>query len=217
MKVSKTAHIILGAPDENASFPDPLRGDIVIGVDGGAIKCLEKNIGLTMAVGDFDSISMEEKEKLEATGALLHEYEADKDDTDAEIALALAMEDETVHNIRIYNWTGGRLDHLMSILFMVYQPRFQEKMEHVTLVNQINTISFYSPGKYTLEKEEAKKYLSFIGLTPIDQLTLKQVKYPLNRKSYSYPVALISNEFLEQECYFSFEKGVVAVIQSTDK
>lgn len=215
--MSKTAHIVLGAPDENASFPDPSIGDIVIGVDRGAVKCVEKNIGLTMAIGDFDSITIKEKDKLKATGVLLHEYEADKDDTDAELALAWAMKDDTVSHIRIYNWAGGRLDHLLSILYMVYQPRFLKKIELITFINRFNTIRFYNPGEYTLEKDESKKYLSFIGMTPLDQLTLKNVKYTLERKTYTYPVALVSNEFLEQDCHFSFKKGVIAVIQSTDK
>lgn len=215
--MSKTAHIVLGAPDEHAVYPSPLSDDIVIGVDRGAFLCLERNINLDIAVGDFDSISLEEKEALQATVALFQEHESDKDDTDAEIALSLAMKDDTIHHIRLYNWAGGRLDHLMSIVYMVHQPRFLKKITAVTLVNQLNTIRFFDPGTFTLKKEPSKKYLSFICMTPVEKLTLKNVKYTLDRKTYTHPAALVSNEFLAPHCEFSFEKGIMAVIQSSDK
>lgn len=214
--MSKTAHIVLGAPTDGAQFPEPLSSDIVIGVDRGALECLSRNIAVTVAVGDFDSISSQEKAELKEYADSYIAHEADKDDTDAEIALCLAMEDETVNRISVYNWTGGRLDHLLSILYTVYQPRFRKKISQVTLHNQTNTIKFFTPGNYTLTKEKSKRYLSFIGMTPIEELSLEKVKYPLDRRSYSIPRALISNEFLKEECHFSFKKGILAVIQSAD-
>ncbi|MFO8069770.1 MAG: thiamine diphosphokinase [Alkalibacterium sp.] len=213
----KTAHIVLGAPTDNAVFPTPRTEDIVIGVDRGAVECLSRGITVTTAVGDFDSISAEEKADLKATADFYIEHAADKDDTDAEIALSLAVKDETVSQISVYNWSGGRLDHLLSILYMVYQPRFIDKIGSITLINKANTINFYHPGGYTIVKEDSKTYLSFIGMTALEKLTLKSVKYPLNNKSYDYPVALVSNEFSEEECRFTFEKGILAVIQSGDK
>ncbi|WP_423189557.1 thiamine diphosphokinase [Alkalibacterium sp. f15] len=215
--MTKTAHIVLGAPTDNAVFPSPRTEDIVIGVDRGAIECLSRGITVTTAVGDFDSISTEEKANLKASADSYIEHDADKDDTDAEIALSLAVKDETVSQISVYNWSGGRLDHLLSILYMVYQPRFIDRIGSIKLINETNTINFYHPGDYTIVKEESKTYLSFVGMTAIEKLTLKKVKYPLDNKSYHYPVALVSNEFLKEECRFSFEKGILAVIQSGDK
>lgn len=215
--MSKTAHIVLGAPSEEAVFPDPLADDMVIGVDRGAQLCVSKGIALTMAVGDFDSISATDKAEIQAMSDSFYEFDADKDDTDAEIALTLAMKDKTVTQIAVYNWAGGRQDHLLSVIFMIYQPRFQPILSSITLINAINTITFYEPGEYTLLKEESKTYLSFIGMTPIKKLSLKRVKYALDQKDYAYPIALISNEFLGQDCEFSFEEGILAVIQSTDK
>ncbi|GEK88055.1 thiamine diphosphokinase [Alkalibacterium putridalgicola] len=213
----KTAHIVLGAPAEQAVFPEPRQGDSVIGVDRGAFECLSRDIGVTIAVGDFDSVTPEEKAALRSSAESFHEFDSDKDDTDAEIALKIAVNDETVSDIRIYNWSGGRLDHLLSIFYMVYQPRFKKAIGRMTLYNKTNTITFYPPGSHTLVKDTARQYLSFIGMTPIEELTLRGVKYPLDKESYSYPRALVSNEFLEKECRFSFSTGLLAVIQSGDK
>ena len=59
-------------------------------------------------------------------------------------------------------------------------------------------------------------YLSYVLLTEVKALTLKDVKYELNEESFNRPVALISNEFIGEEASFSFEEGIVAVIQSND-
>lgn len=213
----KTAHIVLGAPTDHSVFPEPLEGDSVIGVDRGALECLSRNIPVTVAVGDFDSVSAEEKTRLKSAAAAFQEFDAEKEDTDAEIALELAVNDESVTDIAVYNWSGGRLDHLLSIFYMAYQPRFKEAIDRVTLYNAMNTISFYKPGNYRVKREPNKHYLSFIGMTPIEELTLEGVKYPLDQASYSYPRALVSNEFLEEECRFSFKEGLLAVVWSGDR
>ncbi|SFB87545.1 thiamine pyrophosphokinase [Alkalibacterium subtropicum] len=215
--MTKTAHIVLGAPAEYAVFPEPRQEDSVIGVDRGAFECLSRNISVNVAVGDFDSVTPEEKAYLRTSVESFREFDAEKDDTDAEIALAMAVDDESVNEIIIYNWSGGRLDHLLSVLYMVYQPRFNKGIDRITLLNKMNTIRFYRPGNYEIKKEAARYYLSFIGMTPIDELTLRGVKYPLDKMSYSYPRALVSNEFLAEDCRFSFSDGLLAVIQSNDK
>lgn len=213
----KTAHIVLGAPSSDAVFPEPGAEDSVIGVDRGAIECLSRDIPVTVAVGDFDSVSAKEKARLKSSAAAFHAFDSEKDDTDAEIALTLAVNDGSVSDIAIYNWAGGRLDHLLSILYMVYQPRFQEAIGRVTFYNKLNTIRFYKPGDHRLTKEKGRPYLSFIGMTPIEELTLADVKYPLDKASFSYPRALVSNEFIADECRFSFSEGLLAVVQSGDK
>jgi len=215
--VTKTAHIVLGAPSDGAVFPVPEPDDVVIGVDRGAVECLSRGIRLTMAVGDFDSISATEKNKLQSTVDSLLDYDSDKDETDAEIALTLALKDETVSAVSIYNWSGGRFDHLLSILYLIYQPRFKSLFGRLTFYDAANTVAFYEPGEYSIQKEASKKYLSFIGMTPLKGLTLKEVKYPLSNQSYAYPRALISNEFLNDTCHFSFNEGILAVVQSADK
>ncbi|MER2063925.1 MAG: hypothetical protein ABS873_04690, partial [Alkalibacterium sp.] len=63
----KTAHIVLGAPTDHSVFPEPLEGDSVIGVDRGALECLSRNIPVTLAIGDFDSVTKTEKNQLQSS------------------------------------------------------------------------------------------------------------------------------------------------------
>lgn len=214
--MTKTAHIVLGAPDPDALFPDPKETDVVIGVDGGAIACLKRGIPIDLALGDFDSITHEEKNELARLAKRLEEFNADKDDTDAELAISRAWETFHPEQIILYNWMGGRLDHLLSLLFFVYQPRFEPILEKLTFQNKKNTLVFLKPGEHTIQKEEDKTYVSIIGMTPVTNLTLSGLKYPLSEATYDYPVALVSNEMLNGDAQLSFKKGILAVIQSGD-
>ena len=59
-------------------------------------------------------------------------------------------------------------------------------------------------------------YLSYILLTPVENLTLNGMKYELSEETYNRPIALISNEFISNEANFSFDTGIIAAIQSKD-
>lgn len=209
-------HIILGAPKTEKIKPFIKDHGIVIGVDRGAVLALEEGIQVDVALGDFDSISEEEMTTIKNRVQKVIDHPSDKDDTDTELALLYALEHTEEESINIYNWYGGRIDHLYSILLLSLQDRFQSLIERLYLVSAKNNISYYLPGEHIVQKIENMDYLSYVLLTEVKALTLKDVKYELNEESFNRPVALISNEFIGEEASFSFEEGIVAVIQSND-
>jgi len=48
------------------------------------------------------------------------------------------------------------------------------------------------------------------------KLTLADEKYPLTAAQNDYPISWASNEFVGEQGHFSFDTGVLAVIQSCD-
>lgn len=212
----KDIHIILGAPKAELLAPLLKSDGIVIGVDRGGLLALEEGIEIEVALGDFDSISAHEKNRIAQETSELIEYPSEKDDTDTEIALLYVLKHYTNSKVYIYNWYGGRIDHLYSILLLMHQERFKKILPNLRLVSKNNDISYYLPGKHRVDKIEEMDYLSYILLTEVKDLTLEDVKYPLSKKSFKRPLALISNEFLEEQAKFSFSEGLVAVIQSKD-
>lgn len=188
----------------------------IIGVDGGALALLEAGIIPQLAIGDFDSVSERSLEKLEEVIPQVIKLPTDKDLTDTEAALLYISENLTVNTIEMYGLFGGRVDHLISNLWLVFQPRYQALIDKIVMRAEKNSISFYKPGTYTVKKEKDKKYLSFIGMTPLTEVTLKNTKYPLDKVDYQMPIALVSNEFIADDMQFSFSSGLVAVIQSRD-
>lgn len=211
-------HIILGAPQMEVLKPliqSPGPG-LVIGVDRGAFIAIEEGIGLDVALGDFDSVSSMEKSKVKQSAEEIFSFPADKDDTDAELALMYILENLDAANIYIYNWSGGRIDHLYSLLMIVLQERFLPIVSKINFVSSHNYISYYLAGEYNLNKIKRMEYLSLILLTEVKKLTVTDVSYPLKDEDYILPRALISNKFLNEEATLSFSEGIIAVIQSRD-
>lgn len=212
----KTVHIVLGAPKREEIKPLISEKGLVIGVDRGALLAVEEEIKVDIALGDFDSIATEEKEILSNQVSEIKNYPADKDDTDTEIALLYVLEHYPDAKVLIYNWYGGRIDHLYSILMLVLQKRFQLLVSNVQFISKKNHISFYLPGEHRINKIEMMDYLSYILLTKVKDLTLEEVKYPLEKENFEQPQALISNEFLSEQATFSFTEGIIGVVQSLD-
>ena len=209
-------HIILAAPKQTAIKPLIQSEGFVIGVDGGASVAWEEDITLDLALGDFDSIEQSKDGVIKKQVREVLTFPSEKDDTDAELALLYVMENLEAENIYLYNWSGGRQDHLYSLFMLVLQKRFESLIPKLQFISENNRIAYYLPGEYQLNKEESMDYLSFILLTQVSQLTIEEVKYSIEKKSYQEPRALISNQFLTDIAYFSFEHGIIAVIQSRD-
>ena len=113
--------------------------------------------------------------------------------------------------------TGGRIDHLLANLWLPFEPRFQGVLRQIRLCDRQNSIQYYAPGSYIVPKEPDKEYLAYCCLTPVENLTLRRSKYLLTNQDVPYPTSYASNEFIEEAAAFSFDAGMIAVIQSKDK
>lgn len=216
--MTETISIMLGGPASSTpSIPTQENDDKWIGVDHGAIHLIESGIIPTIAIGDFDSVTKKEKAQIDRKIKDVRLFPSEKDNTDAELAVQLAFNELNAEQVFLYGATGGRLDHLLSNLFMILQPQFIKYASKIKIIDVQNTLSFYLPGKHKLKKETDKAYIAFICLTPVKKLTLKKMKYSLEKESFASPISLASNEFLDETAYFSFEKGIIAVVQSKDK
>ena len=187
-----------------------------IGVDGGCLKLMAEELPIDLAIGDFDSISVEDKETLKDYASNMIEFPSEKDFTDFEEALMWVAKEYPQQNIHVLGAFGGRVDHAISCLWAMFRPELQALIPYLSLEDEWNHISFLIPGDYVIEKLDYTKYLSFITTGPIEQLTLKNVKYTLNNQNYDFPIALISNEFIEDKMEISFKSGGIIVGQTRD-
>lgn len=209
-------HIVLGAPKVEEIKPLIQTEGIIIGVDRGALHALEEGIEVDVALGDFDSITDEEKTRLNRVVKETISHPSVKDDTDTEIAFDYALNNYDAENIYVYNWYGGRVDHLYSLLMVVLQKRFETLVPKLKFVSADNHIEYFLPGEHTLRKMTEMDYLSYILLTEVKGLTLKEVKYEIEDTDFERPLALISNEFIKDQALLKFEEGIIAAIQSRD-
>ena len=140
-----------------------------IGVDGGCLKLMEEELPIDLAIGDFDSISLEDKEALKNYASNMIEFPSEKDFTDFEEALMWVAKSYPQQKVHVLGAFGGRVDHAISCLWAMFRPELQALIPYLSLEDEWNHISFLIPGDYVIEKLDYTKYLSFITTGPIEQ------------------------------------------------
>jgi thiamine pyrophosphokinase len=111
-----------GVPAPRAVLAVPLDAP-VIAADDGLEHAQTIGLDVTVAVGDFDSVSPEAVAAAEAAGVRIERHPEEKDATDLELALdvAIAMEPERV---LVLAPGGGRLDHALANVLLLASPRY---------------------------------------------------------------------------------------------
>jgi len=208
-------NLMVGGP--TANYPTDVSTIVGpwVGADRGALRLVQRGIKPVMVVGDFDSIDHAERQAVEAalTGAVI--VKPDQDHTDTQLAVKSIFDQLAPSELHIYGATGGRLDHLLANLWLVLDPVFRQWAPRIKIIDRQNTVQFFLPGSHTVSKEADKRYLAFVPLMPM-HLTLSDEKYRLDMAKNEYPISWASNEFVGNEGHFSFDTGVLAVIQSRD-
>ncbi len=104
----------------NGLVPDPDRvrallrsDDHVICADGGTRLALGLGLVPDLIIGDLDSIAMADRSRIEGAGVPIRQYPTDKDQTDLELALNYAVQQEP-SAILVIGALGGRLDHTLG-------------------------------------------------------------------------------------------------------
>lgn len=211
-------HILAGGPENK--LPDlSLYNEQCkwIGVDRGVYTLLSHGIIPEAAFGDFDSVSDEQFSLIKEQVKYIYTYPKEKDETDTEIALCWAVKQKP-EKIRLFGATGGRLDHFLANMHLVFRFEKNEKCCPIEMIDQKNILLITRPGTYQLESLPDKKYVSFLPITKeVKDLTLKGFKYPLTNKNIPLGSTLcISNELIHNCGTFSYSDGILMVIRSSD-
>ncbi|AXH04224.1 thiamine diphosphokinase [Lactiplantibacillus plantarum] len=208
-------NLLVGGPTANypadlTTIPGPW-----VGADRGALRLVKRGIQPVMVVGDFDSIDATELQTVKdaLVGAVV--VKPDQDHTDTQLAIKSIFEQLQPDEVHLYGATGGRLDHLLANMWLVLDPVFRQWAPQIKLIDKQNSVRFFLPGDYQITKEADKRYLAFVPLMPM-HLTLPDEKYQLDAAYNAYPISWASNEFSGNTGHFSFDAGVLAVIQSRD-
>lgn len=190
--------------------------DCLIAVDKGLEVLYSLGIIPNHIVGDFDSVSANVLNYYQLKPDIcIHSYCPEKDATDTEIAITLAIHLKSSH-ISILGAIGTRMDHTLANLHLLTLPL--KSNIPCQLLNETNKIQLLN-SSITLTKENAfGKYVSIIPLTTwVKGLTLSGFKYPLSNYSLSIGNSLgISNEIVEPIATISLQEGLLLLIQSKD-
>lgn len=92
--------------------------DMIVAADGGAAALLALGMVPQAAVGDFDSLAQEARERLISLGCPLVRVRPEKDETDTELAVRYALE-QGASSITLLGGIGSRLDHTWANLVLL--------------------------------------------------------------------------------------------------
>lgn len=208
--------IVIGAGDLTVGELQVSEEDLVIAADGGLSYCGILGVEPDLIVGDFDSVSEQEKEAIKDLEIRIPEriirYPREKDDTDMLAALKEGIS-RGYRDFRIYAATGGRLEHtLANIQCLIYLKNHDAVgylMDGAGMVLVIvnETVRF---------QKGLEGYLSLFSLEKETRgVTIRNMKYTLENAviTNDFPVG-ISNEFIGEEAEIIVENGALACIIS---
>lgn len=186
---------------------------MVICADGGLRHTAPLGVKPDAVVGDLDSAPADLIQTAIRQGAEVHRYPPEKDQTDTELALDLAVKSGAAEVIML-GCLGERLDHSLGNLFLL--PRLVNLGLRAFLVNENNQV--------VITKDRVAvsgcpgHYLSLIPLTPeVSGIKTTGLKYPLNGETLKWGEARgISNQFLFGAAEISVGEGWLMVIVARD-
>ena len=193
-----------------------IHGQNIIAGDRGLEALYQLKIVPNHIVGDFDSVSPEILEFYKNQSQIIfHTYHPEKDNTDTDIALKLAISLKS-SEITIMGALGRRMDHAIANIHILKDAL--ETNIPCQILDEHNRIYLINK-EITLEKNRVYgKYISLIPLTSeVKDLTLTGFKYPLN--NYDLPIGTslgVSNEIVENIAQIKMKKGILIVIESKD-
>ena len=207
-------YIIVAAGDLTVGSVKVNDDDLVIAVDGGLGYCSVLELEPDLILGDFDSVSEQEREAIELLKAQIPERIIQlpdvKDDTDTLAAIRIGLENG-YDRFLIYGGTGGRLEHTFA------------NIQCLLYLKNHNAVGYLMDGSgmiCVLQNEEVKLkdnlegYLSLFSLgKEAKGVTIRGMKYELDNATITndFPVG-ISNEFIGQEALVKVEDGELLMI-----
>lgn len=202
----------LRSPKRLAALLQP--EDYLIAADGGLrhLHRLERTPHLL--IGDLDSVTEEEVRRAAENGAEVRRYPREKDETDLELALKVAVEGGS-RFIVIAAALGGRLDHTLGNLALLLRPelagldvRLEDGREEVFLIRDRAEIQGRAGDIVSL--------LPWNG--PAEGVTTQSLRYPLCGETlFPDRTRGISNEMQGGTAQVSLCAGILLCIHTRKK
>ncbi len=185
----------------------------VISADSGARHCIRLGIVPDIMAGDFDSVARNDFDALMDAGSEVLRYPAEKDMTDSELAVEIAI-NKGFNRVLLFGATGTRLDHSLSNVFLL--KKLTDANIEGILINENNSLRLIK-GELRLEQKED----AFVTLLPVagnaSGVTTRGLYYPLEDAVLEVGSSWgVSNRFSGETAIISVKQGYLLVIISTE-
>lgn len=196
----KIASIICGAPTK---LDGSLVEGLVVAADSGLDRALEAGVKPDIAAGDFDSTKIALPEGIEYV-----RVPPEKDVTDAWLAAEIAIE-RGCGELRIFCALGGRIDHTMANLQMLYSLKLRGVKAEI--IGEKERVFFLREETARIERTEG--YLSVFAFGGNALVSERGVKYEVERAELreSFPLG-VSNEICGECAEIAVHRGTVMIM-----
>lgn len=182
-------------------------GDLVIAADGGLNYLQKTKIHTDLVVGDFDSYSFQEMQKLSIKSISLNK---EKDDTDMLAAIREGIKKE-YKEFHIYCGTGGRFDHTFANI-QVLNFLSQNKLKGY-LIGKDNIITVITNGSIAFN-DRCSGYISvFSSSDKTSGVYIAGLKYTLENSviTNKFPLG-VSNGFIGKTSKIIVKDGSLMIV-----
>jgi len=188
--------------------------DLVIGADGGAARALAWGVAPHVVVGDMDSLTQVERERLEAQGCEFVQHLRAKNETDLELALAYAVE-QGAREVIILGALGGRLDHTLANVLLLALPRLEGVTARIVHGGE-EALLLRGGQSIRLDGQRGDR----VSLLPIRGdacgVTTRGLAWPLKGNTLRFGYSRgVSNEMTGEEAWIELEEGSLLVVHGS--
>ena len=199
------------APEDAARLDG---ADLVIAADSGAAWLDARGLRPDLVVGDMDSVDPALLERLATDGIAIERHPAEKDASDAELAIDRALAAGADEVVVIGALGGGRLDHELANLLLLADPA--RRALGLRIVHGGTTVrALHGGGRLSLSVAEG----GLVTLLPLgaDAVGVRTsgLRYPLDGETLPLGSSRgLSNEVVGAPASVSLEGGTLLVVET---
>jgi thiamine pyrophosphokinase len=192
--------------------------DFLIAADGGTRHALALGLLPSIVIGDLDSVTADDRRRLEGSGVEIRQYPPDKNETDLELALRTAIE-AGYRSILVVAALGGRLDQSLGNLALLTDPSLAEV--DVRLDDGIEEAFFVRTQAKASPRGASRRVEGRPGDTvslipwgsPAEGVTTEALRWPLRGETlYPDKTRGISNEMLSETAIVAIRSGLMLIV-----
>ena len=185
--------------------------DLVIAADSGLHTAQKLNMHVDFVVGDFDSVDASALARATSAHTQAIRHSADKDFTDLESALLLAVDKNSQHII-IVTAGGGRLDHQFGFVAAMFNPKLRNcKVEALWQNNRLFALQGPANCDIATQVGDTVAIQSFSNKS--EKISTTGLQWQLTNESLNnFETRGVSNIATKEQVSVSVELGQLLVI-----
>lgn len=185
--------------------------DLVIAADSGLHTAQKLNMHVDFVVGDFDSVDASALARATSAHTQAIRHSADKDFTDLESALLLAVDKNSQHII-IVTAGGGRLDHQFGFVAAMFNPKLRNcKVEALWQNNRLFALQGPANCDIATQVGDTVAIQSFSDKS--EKISTTGLQWQLTNESLNnFETRGVSNIATKEQVSVSVELGQLLVI-----